>query len=71
MSKTHVDDNNSDTLKAQTKSQAMDKGTFSKSRTKTTTDGDSLESTTRSMSHEPGQKPTKSTTTQKVILPQR
>jgi len=71
MSKTHVNNTNGDKLKAQTKSQAMDKGTFSKSRTKTSTDGDNLESTTRTMSHEPGQKPAKSTTTQKVILPQR
>jgi len=71
MSKTHVNDNG-DKLRSQTKAQAVDKGTFSKSRTKTSTDGDSLQSTTRStMSHEPGQKPVKNTTEQKIILPQQ
>lgn len=53
MSNTHVNDNG-DKLKARTKAQAVDKGTFSKSQTKTTTDGDSLESTTRTMSHVQG-----------------
>jgi len=70
MSKTHVNDN-VDRLKAQTKAQAVDKGSFSKSRTKTTTDGDTLQSTTRTMSHEPGQKPVKDTTQHKIILPEQ
>jgi len=66
MSNTHVNDNG-DKLKARTKAQAVDKGTFSKSQTKTTTDGDSLESTTRTMSHVPGEKPVKSRTNQTII----
>ncbi|MET3858260.1 hypothetical protein ABIE40_005417 [Rhizobium sp. OAE497] len=70
MSKTHVNDN-ADRLKAQTKSQAVDKGSFSKSRTQTTTNGDTLQSTTRTMSHEPGQKPVKNTTQQKIVLPEQ
>ncbi|MBB3565205.1 hypothetical protein FHX06_006575 [Rhizobium sp. BK512] len=70
MSKTQLNDND-DKLKAQTNAQAVDKGTFSKSRTKTSTDGQSLQSTTRSMSHVPGQKPVKSKTEQNVILPQQ
>ncbi|MBY3442493.1 hypothetical protein HFO32_25470 [Rhizobium leguminosarum] len=68
-SKTHVNDG--DKLKAQTKAQAVDKGTFSKSRTKTSTDGSTLESTTRTMSHVPGEKPVKNTTNQKIILPEQ
>lgn len=69
-SKTPVNDN-SENLKAQTKAQAVDQGTFSKSKTKTSTDGNSLQSTTRTMSHVPGQKPAKGTTEQNVILPQQ
>ena len=68
MSKTHVNESD-EKLRAQTKAQAADKGTFSKSRTKTSSDGDSLQSTTRTMSHVPGQKPVKGTTNQTVILP--
>ncbi|MBY3334008.1 MULTISPECIES: hypothetical protein [Rhizobium] len=68
-SKTHVNDG--DKLKAQTKAQAVDKGTFSKSRTKTSTDGSTLDSTTRTMSHVPGEKPVKNTTNQKIILPEQ
>ncbi|MBX4937629.1 hypothetical protein [Rhizobium binae] len=70
-SKTHINDNNGDKLKAQTKAQAVDKGTFSKSRTKTSADGDALQSTTRTMSHVPGEKPVKNTTRSKIILPEQ
>lgn len=70
-SKTHINDNNGDKLKAQTKAQAVDKGTFSKSRTKTSTEGDTLQSTTRTMSHVPGEKPVKNTTRSKIILPEQ
>jgi hypothetical protein len=49
----------------------MDQGTFSKSRTKATVQGDSLDSTTRTMSHVPGQKPVKSNTDSSVTLPQQ
>ncbi|ARM87327.1 hypothetical protein RHEC894_CH00986 [Rhizobium sp. CIAT894] len=70
-SKTHINDNNGDKLKAQTKAQAVDQGTFSKSRTKTSTDGSALKSTTRTMSHVPGEKPVKNTTKQKIILPEQ
>ncbi|MGO7565499.1 hypothetical protein ACC754_41580, partial [Rhizobium johnstonii] len=68
-SKTHINDNG-DNLKAQTKAQAVDKWTFSKSRTKTSTDGSTLDSTTRTMSHVPGEKPVNNTTNQKIILPE-
>ena len=57
-------------LKAQSKAQAMDQGTFSKSQTKTRVNGDELDSDTRTMSHVPGQKPIKSTTKNSVILPE-
>ena len=62
---------NRNKLQTQSKAQAMDHGTFSKSRTKTTAEGDSLNSTTRTMSHVPGQKPVKSTTNSSVTLPQQ
>ncbi|MBB4351152.1 hypothetical protein [Aliirhizobium cellulosilyticum] len=57
-------------LRAQSRAQAMDKGTFSKSQTKTRVKGDELQSRTRSMSHVPGEKPVKSTTDSNVVLPQ-
>lgn len=42
---------------------ANDQGIFSKSQTKTKVrDGESVESRTKTMSHEPGSKPVKSTT---------
>lgn len=56
-------------LKAQSKAQAMDQGTFSKSKTKTRVKGDRLQSSTRTMSHIPGQKPEKSSLDTSVILP--
>ncbi|TDK32244.1 hypothetical protein E2F50_18165 [Rhizobium deserti] len=69
-SRTNTVDNPSK-LQTQSKAQAVDKGTFSKSRTKTTVQSDSLDSTTRTMSHVPGQKPVKSTTNSSVTLPQQ
>lgn len=53
---------NPNQLKSQSKAMAQDKGTFSKSQTKTRVRDDALTSTTRSMSHVPGEKPVKSTT---------
>jgi len=60
---------NPNQLQGQSKAQAMDKGTFSKSQTKTTVKGDELESRTRTMSHVPGEKPSKSTSENSVVLP--
>lgn len=62
---------NPNQLRAQSKAQAMDQGTFSRSQTKTRVKGDELQSTTRSMSHVPGEKPMKSTTDSNIALPQR
>jgi len=58
---------NPNKLQDQARAKAQDGGTWSKSQTKTTIekDGD-LSSRTRSMSHEPGGPPAKSTTTQSV-----
>jgi hypothetical protein len=53
---------NPNQLKSQSKAMAQDKGTFSRSQTKTRVRDDALTSTTRSMSHVPGEKPVKSTT---------
>jgi hypothetical protein len=69
MSRTNAVEN-PNKLQTQSKAQAMDQGTFSKSKTKTTARGDDLDSTTRTMSHVPGQKPVKSTTDTNVTLPQ-
>ena len=63
MEKSKVHETGQGDLKGQSKAQAHDGGTFSKSRTKTTVDENGVDSTTRSMSHVPGQAPTKSTTT--------
>jgi hypothetical protein len=65
--RTKVMDNDQQ-LNAQSKAQAMDQGTFSKSQTKTRVNGDELDSDTRTMSHVPGQKPIKSTTKNSVIV---
>lgn len=55
MTHTHANRNN---LQSGSKAQAMDKGTFSKSMTKTKIKhGDNLQSRTKTMSHVPGQKP--------------
>jgi hypothetical protein len=48
----------------------MDQGTFSKSKTKTRVKDGELESSTRTMSHVPGEKPVKETTDTNVVLPQ-
>jgi len=58
---------NPNKLQDQAKARAQDGGTWSKSQTKTTIekDGD-LQSRTKSMAHEPGGPPAKSTTTQSV-----
>jgi hypothetical protein len=69
-SRTMVNENPNQ-LRAQSKAQAMDQGTFSKSQTKTRVKGDELQSTTRSMSHVPGEKPVKSTTDSNIALPQQ
>lgn len=69
MSKTHTNGNRNK-LQSQTKAQAMDHGTFSKSRTKTKVTGDGLESSTRTMSHVPGEKPVKDSTTVQQSMPQ-
>jgi hypothetical protein len=69
-SQTKVNENPNQ-LRAQSKAQAMDQGTFSKSQTKTRVKGDELQSTTRSMSHVPGEKPVKSTTDSNTVLPQQ
>lgn len=68
-SQTKVNENPNQ-LRAQSKAQAMDQGTFSKSQTKTRVQGDELQSKTRTMSHVPGEKPVKSTTDSNVALPQ-
>jgi hypothetical protein len=69
-SRTKVNENPNQ-LRAQSKAQAVDQGTFSKSQTKTRVKDDELQSTTRSMSHVPGEKPVKSTTDSNIALPQR
>ncbi|RVJ85322.1 hypothetical protein [Sinorhizobium meliloti] len=62
--------NNPSQLQGQSKAQAMDKGTFSKSQTKTKVTDDGLQSRTKTMSHVPGEKPTKSNTKTLIPLPQ-
>jgi hypothetical protein len=69
-SRTHIVDNPGK-MQAQSKAQAMDKGTFSKSQTKTRVENDQLQSTTRTMSHVPGEKPVKSTSGSQVPVPQQ
>lgn len=66
-SQTKINDNPSQ-LQGQSKAQAMDKGTFSKSQTKTKVTDDGLQSRTKS--HVPGEKPTKSKTKTLIPLPQ-
>ncbi|PDT51386.1 MULTISPECIES: hypothetical protein [Sinorhizobium] len=58
---------NPNQLQGKAKAQAMDQGTFSKSQTKTTVKDDELQSRTKTMSHVPGEKSTKSKS--KVIIP--
>jgi hypothetical protein len=52
------------------KARAQDGGTWSKSMTKTKVKDDTLSSRTKSMSHEPGGPPAKSTTNQSVTVGQ-
>src|SRR3954468_2640387 len=60
---THVNQGNGPVLNANTRAQAHDGGTFSRSQTRTKVKaGEDVQSTTRTMSHEPGSKPIKSTT---------
>lgn len=59
---------NPNMLHGQSRASAQDGGTWSKSRTKTKIKDDTLTSTTKSMSHEPGGPPEKSTTTESVDL---
>lgn len=53
---------NPNKLKAMSRAKAQDGGEWSKSKTKTTVNDDSLASTTRTISHVPGAAPVKSTT---------
>lgn len=57
-------------LKAQSRAQAVDQGTFSKSQAKTRVSEGELQSRTRTMSHVPGQKPSMDRTESNVIVPQ-
>jgi hypothetical protein len=60
---THVNRGNGPVLNSNTRAQAHDGGTFSRSQTRTKVKaGEDVQSTTRTMSHEPGSKPVKSTT---------
>jgi hypothetical protein len=60
---THVNQGNGPVLNSNTRAQAHDGGTFSRSQTRTKVKaGEDVHSTTRTMSHEPGSKPVKSTT---------
>jgi len=60
---THVNQGNGPVLNSNTRAQAHDGGTFSRSQTRTKVKaGEDVQSTTRTMSHEPGSKPVKSTT---------
>jgi hypothetical protein len=57
---------NNNMLQDQAKAKAQDGGTWSKSMTKTKIKDGELDSRTKSMAHEPGGPPAKSTTTQSV-----
>jgi hypothetical protein len=60
---THVNQGNGPVLNSNTRAQAHDGGTFSRSQTRTKVKaGEDVQSTTRTMSHKPGSKPVKSTT---------
>jgi hypothetical protein len=68
MDRSHVNETGNGGLNGQAKAMAHDGGTFSKSQTKTKVrDGESVESRTKTMSHEPGSKPVKSTTTGSTV----
>ncbi|MDB5582030.1 MAG: hypothetical protein JWR80_7206 [Bradyrhizobium sp.] len=60
---THVNQGNGPNLNANTRAQAHEGGTFSRSHTRTKVKaGEQVQSTTKTMSHEPGSAPLKSTT---------
>jgi len=60
---TNVNRGNGPVLNSNTRAQAHEGGTFSRSHTRTQVKaGDEVRSTTKTMSHEPGSKPVKSTT---------
>ena len=62
-SRTNVNKGNGPNLNANTRAQAHDGGTFSRSHTRTKVKaGEEVQSTTKTMSHEPGSAPIKSTT---------
>src|SRR5215218_7033173 len=62
-SRTHVNQGNGPNLNANTRAQAHDGGTFSRSQTRTKVKaGEEVQSTTKTMSHEPGSAPIKSKT---------
>lgn len=70
-SKTHVNANPyKGNMQAHSKAMSHDKGTFSKSMTKTKAKGEDLTSRTKTMAHVPGQKPVKNTTTAESSIPQ-
>lgn len=61
----HVNQGNGPVLNSNTRAQAHDGGTFSRSQTRTKVKaGEDVQSTTRTMTHQPGSKPVKSTVTQ-------
>ncbi|HEV7434641.1 MAG TPA: hypothetical protein VGO22_07200 [Pseudorhizobium sp.] len=68
-SRTKINENPNQ-LKAQSKAQAMDQGTFSKSHSKTRVKDGELQSRTRTMSHVPGEKPSMDRTESNVLLPE-
>ncbi|MFC6790958.1 hypothetical protein ACFQE0_15860 [Methylobacterium komagatae] len=63
MDRSHVNGTGNGGLNGQAKAMAHDGGTFSKSHTQTKVRDGEVESRTKTMSHEPGSKPVKSTTT--------
>jgi len=62
-SRSHVNQGNGPVLNSNTRAQAHDGGTFSRSQTRTKVKaGEEVRSTTKTMSHEPGSAPVKSKT---------
>jgi len=68
-SSTKLNDNPNN-MQGMSKARAQDGGTWSRSMTKTKLKGDTLSSRTKSMAHEPGGPPAKSTTRQSVTTGQ-
>lgn len=59
--RSHVNQGNGPVLNSNTRAQAHDGGTFSRSQTRTKVKaGEDVQSTTRTMTHQPGSKPVKS-----------